>query len=164
MGRRSSSDPALLWLWCRPAATAPIGPLAWEPPYAAGTAVEKAKIQKNKKKKIQSTDISVVPWPTCSGHRVSPDLKEASGSSYSLDEEAETQQAKLSGSTQTISPAFLSPHVAKVVPKASTAKCRPGYTDPEFAGFQAVACSFMLLMPFILNSPLEAASRRRTQQ
>ena len=27
-------DPALLWLWCRPAAIAPIQPLAWEPPYA----------------------------------------------------------------------------------------------------------------------------------
>ena len=27
-------DPALLWLWRRPAAIAPIGPLAWEPPYA----------------------------------------------------------------------------------------------------------------------------------
>ena len=25
-------DPVLLWLWCRPAATAPIRPLAWEPP------------------------------------------------------------------------------------------------------------------------------------
>ena len=29
-------DPALPWLWRRPAATAPIQPLAWEPPYAAG--------------------------------------------------------------------------------------------------------------------------------
>ena len=28
---RHSSDLALLRLWCRPAATAPIGPLAWEP-------------------------------------------------------------------------------------------------------------------------------------
>ena len=27
---------ALLWLWCRPAATALIRPLAWGPPYAAG--------------------------------------------------------------------------------------------------------------------------------
>ena len=27
-------DPAWLWLWRRPAAAAPIGPLAWEPPYA----------------------------------------------------------------------------------------------------------------------------------
>ena len=25
-------DPVLLWLWRRPAATAPIQPLAWEPP------------------------------------------------------------------------------------------------------------------------------------
>ena len=40
-------DPVLLWLWCsRPAATAPIKPLAWEPPYAAGEAL------KSKKKKI----------------------------------------------------------------------------------------------------------------
>ena len=27
-------DPALLWLWCRPAAVAPIRPVAWEFPYA----------------------------------------------------------------------------------------------------------------------------------
>ena len=40
-------DPALLWLWCRPAATAPIPPLGWEPPYAAGVALER----KEKKKK-----------------------------------------------------------------------------------------------------------------
>ena len=33
-------DPALLWLWRRPAATAPIRPLAWEPPYAAGVVLE----------------------------------------------------------------------------------------------------------------------------
>ena len=48
-GRRLGLDPALLWLWCRPAATAPIKPLAWEPPYAAGAAQEMAKRQKNKK-------------------------------------------------------------------------------------------------------------------
>ena len=35
-----------LWLWHRPAATAPIRPLAWEPPYAMGAALEKAKRQK----------------------------------------------------------------------------------------------------------------------
>ena len=39
-------DPALLWLWHWPAA--PIGPLAWEPAYAMGAALEKAKRQKNK--------------------------------------------------------------------------------------------------------------------
>ena len=40
-------DPALLWLWCRPVATAPIRPLAWELPHATGVALEKAK-DKNK--------------------------------------------------------------------------------------------------------------------
>ena len=29
-------DPVLLWLWHRLASTAPIGPLAWELPYAMG--------------------------------------------------------------------------------------------------------------------------------
>uniref|UniRef100_A0A8C3WQF4 Glycine cleavage system H protein n=1 Tax=Catagonus wagneri TaxID=51154 RepID=A0A8C3WQF4_9CETA len=43
------SDPALLWLWRRPAAAAPVRPLAWEPPYAAGEALDKAKRQKKKK-------------------------------------------------------------------------------------------------------------------
>ena len=46
---RHSSDPALLWLWHRPVATAPIRPLAWEPPYAMGAALEMAKKKKKKK-------------------------------------------------------------------------------------------------------------------
>ena len=49
VGRRHSSDPALLWLWCRPAATALIRPLAWEPPYAVGAAQEIAKKKKERK-------------------------------------------------------------------------------------------------------------------
>ena len=48
VGRRRSSDPALLWLWRRLVATAPIRPLAWEPPYAEGAAQEIAKRQKKK--------------------------------------------------------------------------------------------------------------------
>ena len=39
VGRRCSSDPELLWLW--PASTAPIRPLAWEPPYAVGQALKR---------------------------------------------------------------------------------------------------------------------------
>ena len=50
VGCRHGLDPKLLWLWCRPAAIALIGPLAWESPYAAGAALEKTKKQKNKKK------------------------------------------------------------------------------------------------------------------
>ena len=41
--RRCSPDPALLWLWCRPAAVALMGPLAWELPYATRTALKKEK-------------------------------------------------------------------------------------------------------------------------
>ena len=33
----------LLWLWCRPAATALIQLLAWEPPYAVGVALKRQK-------------------------------------------------------------------------------------------------------------------------
>ena len=32
-----------LWLWRRPAAAAPIGPLAWELPHAAGAALKRKK-------------------------------------------------------------------------------------------------------------------------
>ena len=39
-----------LWLWYRPTATVPIGPLAWEPPYATGAALKGPKDQKKKKK------------------------------------------------------------------------------------------------------------------
>ena len=45
VGHRLGSDLALLWLWRRPAATAVIGPLAWEHPYATGAALEMAKRQ-----------------------------------------------------------------------------------------------------------------------
>ena len=42
----------LLWLCCRPAVVAPIGPLGWEPPYAAGLGPEKTKKGQKKKKLI----------------------------------------------------------------------------------------------------------------
>ena len=45
--QRHSSDPALLWLWSRLAATAPIRPLAWELPYATSRALKRQ--NKNKK-------------------------------------------------------------------------------------------------------------------
>ena len=51
VGHRRGSDPTLLWLWRRPVAVALIGPLAWEPPYAAGEPL-KSKKKKKKKKRI----------------------------------------------------------------------------------------------------------------
>ena len=49
VGRRRGSDPVWLWLWRRPAATAPIGPLVWEPPYAMGEALKHKKTKKKNK-------------------------------------------------------------------------------------------------------------------
>ena len=40
VGHRHGSDPTLLWLWCRLAIAALIGPLSWEPPYAMGAALK----------------------------------------------------------------------------------------------------------------------------
>ena len=52
IGREHGSDPMLLWLGRRLAATAPIRPLAWELPYAVGMALEKKKQDKTNKKEI----------------------------------------------------------------------------------------------------------------
>ena len=46
VGCRRGSDPALLWLWHRLAATGPIRPLAWELPYAAGVTLKRQKTRK----------------------------------------------------------------------------------------------------------------------
>ena len=43
VGLRCSFDLALLWLWCRPVASALIIPLAWEPLYAMDVDLEKDK-------------------------------------------------------------------------------------------------------------------------
>ena len=51
VGCRCGLDLVLLCLWCRLAAVAPIRPLAWDPPYAAGVAL---KGQKTKTKSIHT--------------------------------------------------------------------------------------------------------------
>ena len=56
VGHRHNLDLTLLWLWHRPAATALIRPLAWEPPYAVGVALKKTK---RKKKKNQQKEYSI---------------------------------------------------------------------------------------------------------
>ena len=58
VGCRQGSDPVLLWLWCRPVATAPIQPLAWEHPYAAGAALKRPK--KKKKKNFSESQLKIV--------------------------------------------------------------------------------------------------------
>ena len=74
VGHRHGLFPALwLWLWLCLAATAPIRPLACEPPYASGAAI------KSKKKKRFSLQIDVVrsPWQKSpSDHSMRADRKE----------------------------------------------------------------------------------------
>ena len=53
-GQKHGLDLALLWLWLWPATTAPIGPLAWEPPYIVGEALK----GKKKKKKRRGVPIT----------------------------------------------------------------------------------------------------------
>ena len=53
---RRGSDLVLLWLWHRPVGTAPIRPLAWEPPYAMDAALKR---KKTKKKKIVAKDMNI---------------------------------------------------------------------------------------------------------
>ena len=60
VGHRLGLDPGWLWLWRRPAATAPIRPLASEPPYAVGVALEKAKRQKTKESGLVVGNILVM--------------------------------------------------------------------------------------------------------
>ena len=51
VGHRRSLALSLLWLWCRPVAAAPIQPLAWEPPFAEGVALERPKQETKQKQK-----------------------------------------------------------------------------------------------------------------
>ena len=77
VGCRRCSDPALLWLWPRPVATAPIRPLAWEPPYAAGAAQEKQAFPpwcsglRNQLQWFRSLQrYGFDPWPGAVGRRI----------------------------------------------------------------------------------------------
>ena len=74
-GRGCSLGPALLWLWCRPAATAaPIRPLAWELPDATDPALKEKKRKKKKKKKKRKKKKDRREIPLLSLRKLSQDL------------------------------------------------------------------------------------------
>ena len=58
VGCGQGSDLVLLWLWCRPAAAAPIRPLAWEPHYATSAALKK----RQKKKRLWYNSQKRATW------------------------------------------------------------------------------------------------------
>ena len=62
VGRRRGLDPALLWLWCRLAATAPIRPLAWELLCAVGVALEETRRGKKKKQNRKKKNEYCLLW------------------------------------------------------------------------------------------------------
>ena len=51
VGHRCGLDPTVLCLWCKLAAAAPIGPLAWGLPFAMGVALKKKTKKKRKREK-----------------------------------------------------------------------------------------------------------------
>ena len=59
IGCRCSLDLALLWLWYRLAAVAPIRILVWEPPYAVGVALKRLnkQIKQGKSEKLIKSKI-----------------------------------------------------------------------------------------------------------
>ena len=63
VGHRHGLDPALLWLWHRPAAAALIRPLAWEPPYATGVALGKKMARRQNKNKNKKKPKQKPPQP-----------------------------------------------------------------------------------------------------
>ena len=56
VGRKHGSDPMFLWPWRRPAAAAPIQPVAWKLPYATDSALKRPKKKEKKKKKSLLTE------------------------------------------------------------------------------------------------------------
>ena len=70
LGHIHGLDPALLWLWCRPATVAPIQPLAWELPCAVCVALKKQKQmnQKNHDQAPQLTTFQAVGTAPAEGH------------------------------------------------------------------------------------------------
>ena len=62
IGHRCGSDPLLLWLWHRPATTAPIWPLAWDLPCAVGAALKSKKKKRKRKEKEKKESISLPAW------------------------------------------------------------------------------------------------------
>ena len=66
VGLRHSLGLALLWLWHRLEAIAPIRPLAWEPPYAAGVALKKQTKNKinQQTKKLNGLELFLVLLPS----------------------------------------------------------------------------------------------------
>ena len=61
VGHRRDWDPVLLCLWYGPEATAPVRPLAWDPPYATSVALKRHTKKRPKKKKKLGMLLNILP-------------------------------------------------------------------------------------------------------
>ena len=105
----------LLWLWPWPAATAPIGPLAWEPPYAGGVAQE---IAKKKTKKKSEFPASLEKWQDVDAMCLQPPLPHHHGDHHLEEDPGTPPQAE-----QCCSP-HQSPHHAPLqIPRCFVLLC-----------------------------------------
>ena len=68
--RSHSPESTLLWLWQRPAAVALIGPLTWEPPYAADVILKSKKKGGGVKSKEQRSLLIGVPTDPISDNQI----------------------------------------------------------------------------------------------
>ena len=146
VGCRRSSDPALLWLFSRLATAAMIQPLAWELPYAAGTALKKSKKQnktKNKQRRIWSVmklqrrpqTIPAELWIRGNTSKLS--YLEAAGKKSMVSATALRRRHSpcpwpqgWSQSWQTSEPEFFSPRFTLVSPSASGARTNFRHVSP----------------------------------
>ena len=60
VGPRQTSYLALLWLWCTLVATAPIRPLAWEPPHATGAALKQTNKKKQNRNRLTNIENNIM--------------------------------------------------------------------------------------------------------
>ena len=83
VGHTCGSDPMLLWLWHRPATTALIIPLAWEPLYAMGEALKRQKIRRREiKERIPfTTESERIKYP---GINLSKETKDLYSKNYKM--------------------------------------------------------------------------------
>ena len=147
VGCRCGLDPALLWLWCRPAATAPIRPLAWEPPYATGSALEKAKNKTKQKKIPDSGDFQEVGQQTLGRGVDSQSFPSSCGVLRCPGPWLhKLPLTKLSGRCRPL-PTIPCPQRPPRVPGAScdTAHCRPFRAGPRHKHADQLACKSSLL-------------------
>ena len=142
--RRHGSDLVLLWLWHRLAGAAPIRPLAWEPPHAAGAALKR---QKTRKKNVFSNSKCVCQagcalrggwlWP-----RSNPGSVELRAFKEAMKEAGRCQSSLTSGPVHIVFPSQI------LLPSCPPTTCVPcTLTHPSGFSLNIIFCRELSLIP-----------------